>query len=197
MYGENVRQKILEADNCFCTGLHLFPRDGTSCIYCGPTNYGPMNLLWEQETEYYATMIGFPYDNLFAWRSPYPKDVFARAFREMCAYWKAGLDVLEQLEPEVKSDKLRNFHELKNFAAVIYTHFKSSSNQIEFILARKNGEFARTSVEDEITQAMTLFRLQKGNPRIGFEASNHYYYTPNALMEKVLSCQKILEKNSK
>ena len=195
LYGDTAAAVVLEADDCFCEGLHHFPRNGTSCIYCGPTNYGPMNLLWEKPTGRLPTMLGFPYDALVNWRSPFPEDVFARAFREMCISWKKGLEILDRLdEGKIPASYRGNFLELKRFAMAVYTHFKSSCNQITFIISRDRGVFDRNAVEDEIVQAMTLFRLQKADPRIGFEASNHYFYTPNALMEKVLSCRLMLLK---
>ena len=65
--------------------------------------------------------------------------------------------------------------------------------QFTFIISRDRGVFDRNAVEDEIVQAMTLFRLQKADPRIGFEASNHYFYSLNDLREKVISCSWILK----
>ena len=193
LYGDTASSAILEADEYFCEGLHHFPRNGTNCIYTGPTNYGPMNLLWEKPTGRLPTMLGFPYDALACWRRPFPEDIFARAFREMCLAWEKGLEILNHMEEgSFAPEHLRNFLELKRFALAVYTHFKSSSNQIAFIISRDQGVFDRSAVENEIVLAKTLLRLQKEDPRIGFEASNHYFYTPNALMEKVLSCQLML-----
>ena len=193
LYGGNVVGELLEADDRFCSGFRYFPRSGTSCIYCGPTNYGPMNLLWREDTHRKSTMLGFPYDHLAGWSWPFPEDKFALAFRAMADGWREGLEILRRTKARIAPEKLRNFTELQNFAEAVYTHFRSSSNQIEFIRSRSRGKFEAGIVSDEITQAVNLFHLQMKDPRIGFEASNHYYYTPNLLMEKVLSCHFLLE----
>jgi hypothetical protein len=44
----------------------------------------------------------------------------------------------------------------------------------------------------EIELARRLFLLARRNSTIGFEASNHYYYTPLDLVEKVLNCRDII-----
>ena len=49
-------------------------------------------------------------------------------------------------------------------------------------------------VEDEIQAARRLFTLTRQDSRIGFEASNHYYYMPLDLVEKVVNCRHVLER---
>ena len=46
---------------------------------------------------------------------------------------------------------------------------------------------------DEIENAKRLFGLTREDLRIGFEASNHYYYLPLDLVEKVVNCEHILK----
>ena len=41
--------------------------------------------------------------------------------------------------------------------------------------------------------AKELFFLARGDSRIGFEASNQYYYVPLDLAEKVINCQDVLD----
>ncbi|MCJ7560256.1 hypothetical protein MUO79_06515 [Candidatus Bathyarchaeota archaeon] len=47
-------------------------------------------------------------------------------------------------------------------------------------------------VADEIQNAKRLFVLTREDPRIGFEASNHYYYLLLDLVEKAINCEYIL-----
>jgi hypothetical protein len=54
-------------------------------------------------------------------------------------------------------------------------------------------EIARKAVRDEMETARRLFALTLDDSRIGFEASNHYYYLPLDLVEKVVNCQYILD----
>ena len=48
--------------------------------------------------------------------------------------------------------------------------------------------------EEEIALALRLAEIVRRDSRIGFEASNHYYYTLNDLYEKVISCAYIIER---
>jgi hypothetical protein len=41
---------------------------------------------------------------------------------------------------------------------------------------------------DEIKLARRLYAIQSRDSRIGFEASNHYFYVPLDLVEKVMNC---------
>jgi hypothetical protein len=47
-------------------------------------------------------------------------------------------------------------------------------------------------LKDELTLARRLYALQSRDSRIGFEASNHYFYVPQDLAEKVLNCHDLL-----
>jgi hypothetical protein len=84
-------------------------------------------------------------------------------------------------------------------------HFRSAANQARFVLARQaDGSTVdvadatapratlQSILEDEIKLARRLHALQSHDSRIGFEASNHYFYVPVDLAEKVLNCQHLL-----
>jgi hypothetical protein len=43
-------------------------------------------------------------------------------------------------------------------------------------------------LDEEIRLAQSLHRLMNLDSRIGYEASNHYFYTSRDLQEKVLNC---------
>ena len=45
----------------------------------------------------------------------------------------------------------------------------------------------------EIELARRQHRLQSADSRIGFEASNHYFYVPLDLVEKVVNCRWLLD----
>ena len=84
-------------------------------------------------------------------------------------------------------------------------HFRSSANQARFVMARQAVASAKTAeaaaphraamekvLQDEIVLARRLHAIQSRDSRIGFEASNQYYYVPVDLMEKVLNCHDLL-----
>ena len=74
-------------------------------------------------------------------------------------------------------------------------HFRSVANQTRFVLARDAGrrDEATRVARDEATVAKELWKLARQDSRIGFEASNHYYYVPQDLVEKVLNCQDVID----
>ncbi|MDD5699048.1 MAG: hypothetical protein PHH77_10575 [Victivallaceae bacterium] len=46
-------------------------------------------------------------------------------------------------------------------------------------------------LDEEIELAYRLCRVIRGDSRISFGASNHYFYVENDLKEKVLNCEKL------
>ncbi len=85
-------------------------------------------------------------------------------------------------------------------------HWQSAANQSRFVLARRALAGAKTPAEAaphlseleqalqaELAAARELHRLQSNDSRLGFEASNQYYYVPMDLAEKVLNCRDLLE----
>ena len=51
----------------------------------------------------------------------------------------------------------------------------------------------RAILESEISLARRLHAIQLRDSRIGFEASNQYYYVPQDLLEKILNCRFLLK----
>ena len=48
------------------------------------------------------------------------------------------------------------------------------------------------AVREEAMVTRRLIMLCREDSRIGFEASNHYYYNENSLIEKLLNCRRLL-----
>jgi len=48
-------------------------------------------------------------------------------------------------------------------------------------------------IDEEIQLARELHDIMQMDSRIGFEASNHYYYTMGDLREKALNCEYLRE----
>ena len=158
-------------------------------------NYGPMNLLHRKPTGYAASMIGFPYDHLAGWRNMYPEEVFRDQFRKLTEGWKQGLDTLTAAAPDVKQEEQSDFREIQILAEASYCHLRSTYLQICFTMARDHGFDRQVMIRcarEEIELAEKLHAIVRRDSRIGFEASNHYYYTLNDLREKIVSCEQIL-----
>ena len=162
-------------------------------------NYGPMNLLHLTPTHYNASMIGFPYDDLKGWCGVYPEDTFETQFKLVTDGWKDGLDILEDIRLQILPEEEIEFKEQYTLAMAAYCHLYSTLMQIRFVRARNNGfdkKIMCQCVKEEIKTVLKLYRIIREDSRIGFEASNHYFYTLNDLREKVISCAYILHKFS-
>ncbi len=125
-------------------------------------------------------MAGFPYDDLNAWRRPYPAEVFASQFEKVSSDWLRGVTGSAGTEDQ-------------RLALAAGLHFDSVGNQARFILARDAGrrdEMARIA-RSKARLARALYELRLDDSRIGFESSNQYYYMPLDLVEKVVNCESI------
>ena len=137
LYGE-AASAVAEASKIFSDAFTHFPFDSAYCIYKAPMNYGPMNLFWLDPTNYNASMVGFPYDDITTWRYRYPEDVFSRAFHRVADNWEKGLPVMEKMLDKLTGKYKKNFEELYRFALVTYCHFKTTSNAIDFVMLRRD-----------------------------------------------------------
>jgi hypothetical protein len=89
-------------------------------------------------------------------------------------------------------------------AETCYLHFKSVANQILFYHLRAAYQealpHARLALADrmlkiageEMDLAKRQYAIVREDSTIAFEASNHYYYRPLDLVEKVLNCRYII-----
>ncbi|HEX2748831.1 MAG TPA: hypothetical protein VHM91_12575, partial [Verrucomicrobiales bacterium] len=75
------------------------------------------------------------------------------------------------------------------FAEACAIHWGSAATQARYIMARDAGGDRRLFVRQEKDAARQLHALQSEDSRIGFEASNQYYYVPLDLVEKVIHCR--------
>jgi hypothetical protein len=201
LFGEGAAPGIISAWRMFSGAFSEFPLHGCSCLYTGPQNYGPMNLLFTEPSGRKATMLGFPYDDLDAWRgNHFPGTVFEEQFRKVSEGWCDGLETLKKTVPLVPTDRKAHIDDLLNVAEAAYCHFRSTYLQIRFIRLRDTSDKAdfihdRNSIlDEEISLAKKLLAIVRSDSRIGFEASNHYYYTVNDLKEKILNCENIRQK---
>jgi len=178
-------------------------------LYTAPMQYGPANLLFASPSGYHATMVGFPYDDLNTWRGPYPAAVFAGQFAKVAGAWQAGLPHLQRAVEQALPPRAAEAQAELRFAEAALLHFRSVANQVRFVIARDalldksapldgrqrqaRTEEMRQVLQDEIAAARRLFTLARQDSRIGYEASNHYYYLPADLAEKVINCRYVLE----
>lgn len=207
MFGKAGGPHARRAWTLFSKSFQEFPYSGAT-VYTAPLQFGPSNLLFDKATGYHATMIGFPYDDLVAWRGPYGNDAFTGQFEKLMLGWDRGLVELEaaiQLAPA----ELQKSADLElGLAKAAGVHFASVRAQSLIVQARDalaSGKLSevehvkivtvyREFIRQELLNARSLYELQSKDSRIGFEASNHYYYLPRDLQEKAINCRMLLDK---
>ena len=205
-YGSHA-PAVLDAWHRFSTAFSEFPYH-IGVVYSGPQQLGPANLLFGKATGYGATMVGFPYDDLAGWRAVYPPQVFIDQMEKVAHGFASGGALLRRSLPaRLTTDPDRALLSELRIASAAELHFRSVANQSRFVVARDALAKATGAAEaaplltelerllqDEIKLARELHTVQKADARVGFEASNQYYYVPVDLVEKVLNCQDLLER---
>jgi hypothetical protein len=182
-YGRNA-PAALAAWRAFSDAYEQYPYG--VAIYSVPTQHGPANLLRLTPSGIRTSMILFPQDDYRHWSGAYPPEVAQKQFAKVAALWEPGLDDLRKAgAPE----------EDLAVAETCYLHFRSTANQFEFCILRDRGGSRarmREIAEDEIRLATRQYRLARRHSVLAYEASNHYYYRPLDLAEKILNCRQLI-----
>lgn len=183
LYGDKAQQARL-AWRAFSDGFENYPF-ACGSIYCGPHQWGPANPLYLKPTGYRATMVGIPYDNLEDWRTCYPGETYVELMSSVAEGFDRGCRLMAGVADS---------RELNMFRAE-QMHFASCSDQARFIIAREKGDFdgMRCSAKRELERAKEYWPLVRADSRIGYESSNHYFFTPRDVVEKILSCRSVIE----
>jgi len=199
-FGPTLAPAVIAAWREFSTAFSEYPFH-IGVVYSGPQQFGPANLLWAAPTGYHATMVGFPYDDLDAWRAVFPPEIFAAQFEKMADGFDAALARLRAAQGGTARQRAALDAEAR-VAEAAAIHFRSVANQTRFVVARRAAAAAaetgqlRTTMDsllrNEIELARRLHQIQTHDSRIGFEATNHYFYVPVDLAEKVLNCRHLL-----
>jgi hypothetical protein len=156
-------------------------------------------------------MVGFPYDDLQSWKGAYPANIFMEQFRKVADGWMNGLTYFKQAVAASDSSHRTIAISDEHIAKAAYLHFASVANQTAYIINRdkllandlsspaksKIREEIRRILNHEIQLASELFELCGKDSRIGYEASNQYYYVQQDLVEKVINCNYLLNRLEK
>ena len=196
-YGKAAAPHVVDAWASFSKAFELYPY--SVAIYTIPTQHGPANLLRSKATHIRNSMILFPQDDYKSWSGKYPPEAVQREFTRMADQWEQALTPFRKAIEAVPQVKKRQALEDLAIAETCYIHFRSTANQIAFYLARDSARTAeslarmRELVKSEIELARRMYPIAKRHSVIAYEASNHYYYRPADLAEKILNCQYLLD----
>ena len=185
-YGEDAAA-IGRASELLSEAFTAFPFT-INLVYNGPVNIGAANPFYPRRTGEIATMTGFPFDDVEHWIEPYRLPDVLEAFRRMCG----GMErALEAAAPA----KGARAEEWKEAAEVMRCNMQSTYNQLRFISAADPRERLGYIENEEAVTKKTLSLMQK-NCALGFEASNHYFWDVNILLEKLINldyCRRVPE----
>jgi len=202
-YGEEVAPHAVEAWKAYSKAFSEYPYH-IGVMYNGPQQMGPANPLWEEPTGYSSTMVGFPYDDLKGWRAVFSEEVFIEQFQDMAGGFSEAQTILKEAVTgiDLPPDQAEKLQLELDTAEVCALHFESVANQARFIQLRDQlGETGnpelkkkiREILESEKETAIRMHEIQSQESRFGFEASNHYFYVPIDLAEKVLNVERLME----
>lgn len=203
-YGAAAAPHARRAWTTFSRAFAEFPSH-IKVEYFGPQQYGPANLLHRQPTGQRASTVLFCYDDFDTWRGPYPRDIFGGQMRKVADGWARGIGEFEAAVAAADGDRRRAAEADLLVARAAGLHFASAANQADFISARDSiGQPGLPEAEShgvrqrmqrlldaEVAAAKQLYEACRADSRIGFEASNHYYYVPLDFVEKVLNCEHV------
>ncbi|MCL2814991.1 MAG: hypothetical protein FWD23_10365 [Oscillospiraceae bacterium] len=184
IFGEQLGEKVHAAQRQFSEAFADFPFDvGTA--YTAPQNFGVMAPFYAQKTGYAATMMGFPYDDIDSWRAIYPIGIYESQMQKTAGGMERAVCAFEKIEDE----KNAALWEIVTNAKAAACHMRSVCNHTAYIRAReaKDAAGAAKAAQDEKNNVIRLIKLRQTDSRIGFEASNHYFYTVADLVEKLLN----------
>ncbi len=179
-------------------------------LYRGPVQLGPANLCYRRATKMQSTMVAFPFDDVEAWRGPYPAEVMAAQFEKVARGWAEGIPQLEQAAAKAPAEKRAQADTELTIARAAGLYFRSTANQIRFTLLRNRLADTKQPMAagerdeqldnicrvltDEIEAARQMYKVAKSNSTIGYETGGQYYFLPLDLVEKVVSCELLREK---
>lgn len=198
IWGAGGAKQALAAWEVFSEAFQLFPY-GVS-IYVMPLQHGPANPLRLRPVGLAPGMILFPYDAYKSWCGSYPPATVQSLMAKLAARWADGVGILERIDARSRREAALELA----VARTCHSHFESTANQVEFYLLRdealgaglEQAKAIRTRMIEIARRERELARLQfevaRRESLIGYEASNHYYYTPADLLEKIINCDQVI-----
>ena len=191
LYPNADTEKLLTALSALDDAFDHFPFSIYS-MYNGPQHMGPALPLWREPTDWKSCMVGPIYDDMRMGAIDFgdPYGIFYRQYEKLVPAWEEAhallLSAYEGRELTMADRMLLDCSEGS------LLHFKSARNHLTYIKNREEDGRQEALVREEEALAIREAELMGRNPTIGYEASNHYFFTRTDLFEKVLNCRYLL-----
>ena len=191
--GETVAKGVYDAQLMLSEAFSHYPFY-LDTLYFGPQNYGPMAPFFLKPTGYEASMVGYPYDDVQKWAGIYPVSVYEEEYRQLITLWEKGLCALSKYQGADQQ-----LDEMILMGQVVLRQYESAYHHIRFNRLRENrdSDGMLRVIEEEMETVFDLMKLRCMDSRIGYESSNHYFYTMQDLKEKIVNlqyCESVLRK---
>ena len=186
-FGKNAKTVHLAVES-FCKGFKEYPFSIQN-LYLSPKALGYANLWDISKSEKLSTMVCYAYDDYQNWITPYPYEVYVSQYKKLLSAWKEGMEMLSNIADNQLID------EFLTFSKVAYHHFYSDLLQTEYSYAKSIGDTKQmlNVAKIEREQVKDFLRLLKKSPLVGYETSNHYFYSERNVIEKLVNLNKILK----
>ncbi|MBQ8552428.1 MAG: hypothetical protein IJ428_07050 [Clostridia bacterium] len=180
---------VHRAVKLFCDGFREYPFS-VPVIYNSPKNLGPANLWSLEPRDCESTMVCYSFDDYEQWTNPYPIEVYLSQFEKLLTAWDEACDILESAAHD---DKIRELALFARFAAlqlhadVIHTKYARAKRELP-----ASKEELRELLNAERELCRKQLSLMEKSSLIGYETSNHYFFTERNFIEKLVQVEQLL-----
>ncbi len=182
-YGAQAKT-VHDAVKFMCKGYREYPFSMTT-IYLSPKNMGVANLWSLTPNNNKSCMVGWSYDDCESYAKPYTPEILMSQFEKVIVDWEEGCKVLEGAAGTSAAAD-----ELLLFAKVALNHFKADVLHTRYVLAKRalpeSKEELLKIFKEERELCLEILELLPKSTLIGFETSNHYFYTERDVIEKLI-----------
>ena len=193
LYGQGGIDRARAAWAAYSDGFREYPFH-ISSVYCGNHTLGPANHLYPEPSGWTASMVGYPFDDLKRWRAIYPEDAWIGQMEKVRDGFAKGNVEFAALVASLDGEKRRAAEREFGLFRAIENHFRSVVDQGRFVIAREKGDRPAMAecARRELETAKRHLDLVRADSRIGYECSNHYFYIPHDIVEKILNCRQVM-----
>lgn len=192
----DAADRVMAGVSLICEGFRSYPF-GWGMLYFSAKNLGPANLWSLLPDEKPSTMVTFTFDDYESWTQPYGYEIYTSLYESLLAKWTEGRALLELAQSECGDAERDAVSELCRYARVAEIHFTEDLIHARYSRLKRdpaaNAEALLEIFDREETLARDLIALAAEDPKVGYEASCHYFYTSRNLTEKLLCVSRMRE----
>jgi hypothetical protein len=183
---------VKKAVSLYCQGFKEYPF-GVLVIYLSPHTLGPANLWSLDMDNKRSSMVGLSFDDYKSYVQPYSYSVYMRQMQKLLNNFEKAIRVLQDnLTPDTA--------EILRYMKVSYVMYKSDLLHTRFARYKKNLKGNKKVIYNCLTGirelAVDLINIMAKDTYVGFESSNHYFFTERNLLEKIINTDNLLDKLS-